>query len=97
VAGIVTSADGRGYFLVARDGGVFAFGDATFIGSLPGEGIRARVVGVAPTHEGSGYYVLAANGRVFAFGTANAPRVLLPARSMLPGHAVAIVCYRSAA
>jgi SpoIID/LytB domain protein len=97
VTGIVASPDGRGYFLVARDGGVFAFGDATFMGSLPGEGIRAKVVAVAPTREGSGYYVLAANGRVFAFGTASAPRVLLPARSTAPGHAVAIVCYRSAA
>jgi SpoIID/LytB domain protein len=91
IAGIVASADGRGYYLVARDGGVFAFGDATFAGSLPSEGIRARVVAVAPTYDGWGYYILAASGKVYAFGDAQLPLGLRPARSFLPGGAVAIV------
>ncbi len=30
IIGIVSTADGRGYWLVAKDGGVFNFGDATF-------------------------------------------------------------------
>ena len=33
----VPSSDGGGYFMVASDGGVFAFGDARFAGSCPGD------------------------------------------------------------
>jgi hypothetical protein len=33
ISGIVATADGQGYWLIAKDGGVFAFGDATFYGS----------------------------------------------------------------
>ena len=33
IVGMVPSADGAGYFMVAADGGVFAFGDARFFGS----------------------------------------------------------------
>ena len=33
VAGMAATPDGKGYWLVAKDGGVFAFGDATFYGS----------------------------------------------------------------
>jgi hypothetical protein len=35
-----------GYRLIARDGGVFSFGNATFAGSLSGEGV-SDVVGAA--------------------------------------------------
>ena len=80
---------------MGSDGGVFAFGDATFMGSLPSERIRARVVAVAPNYDGSGYYVLDANGRVFAFGDAVVPKGLSPDRAVLRGRAVAIVCHRS--
>jgi hypothetical protein len=30
---MAASADGKGYWMVAGDGGVFAFGDAPFLGS----------------------------------------------------------------
>ncbi len=36
---------GKGYWLVASDGGVFSFGDARFYGSAVAAG--ARVVGIA--------------------------------------------------
>ena len=90
------SADGRGYFIVAKDGGVFAFGDARFLGSLPSEGINARVAAVAPTYDNGGYYVLTTSGRVYTFGDA-APAAQLEAvgSESLPGRAVAIVCHRS--
>ena len=91
----MASADGRGYFLLAKDGGVFAFGDADFLGSLPSKGIRARAVAVAPTYDGTGYYVLATSGQVYAFGDATVPGRLGPARSAPSGRAVAIVCYRA--
>ncbi len=48
VNGMVVTADGRGYWMVAQDGGVFAFGDAGFVGSLGGQSIPAPVVGFAP-------------------------------------------------
>ena len=33
IVGMAATPDGRGYWLVASDGGVFAFGDAPFFGS----------------------------------------------------------------
>ncbi len=38
IVGMVPSIDDGGYFMVAADGGVFAFGDARFAGSCPGIG-----------------------------------------------------------
>jgi hypothetical protein len=35
ILGIAATPDGRGYWLVASDGGVFAFGDAGFMGADP--------------------------------------------------------------
>jgi hypothetical protein len=59
----------NGVYLVAEDGGVFAFGDATFRGSLPGLNITPNesVVGILP--QAGGYFLVAADGGVFAFGT----------------------------
>ena len=39
-----TACTGGGYWLVASDGGVFAFGDARFIGSMGGERLNQPVV-----------------------------------------------------
>jgi hypothetical protein len=33
IVGMVATADGKGYWLVANDGGIFTYGDATFYGS----------------------------------------------------------------
>lgn len=41
IVGIIASRTGNGYYLVAGDGGVFAFGDAVYVNSLPGEGWQA--------------------------------------------------------
>jgi hypothetical protein len=38
------TADGNGYWLVAADGGIFAFGDAAFRGSVPGVGVHVHNV-----------------------------------------------------
>ena len=52
-------------------GGAYAFGDATFAGSLPGDNVHVGdVVGVAATTTGLGYWMTSATGGVFAFGTA---------------------------
>ena len=36
--GVAATLDGGGYWLVASDGGIFAFGDATFFGSTGAAG-----------------------------------------------------------
>ncbi|MHB1534133.1 MAG: hypothetical protein ACYC1D_05885 [Acidimicrobiales bacterium] len=72
IVGIAATHDGGGYWLVASDGGVFAFGDAVFHGSLPSLGVvpAAPIVGIAATHDGGGYWLLGADSGVFAFGGA---------------------------
>ena len=68
VVGMAATADGGGYWLVAADGGVFAFGDARYSGSLGGLRLAAPIVGMAATADG--YWLVAADGGVFAFGDA---------------------------
>ena len=71
IVGMVRSVTGAGYFLVASDGGVFAFGDATFAGSCPGiGGCAGSVVAVIPDATGKGYWVVTSTGNVYAFGDA---------------------------
>src|SRR5581483_4868954 len=60
-----------GYWLVARDGGVFAYGDAPFVGSTGGIRLNQPIVGMAsPPRTGSGYWLVGADGGIFAFGRA---------------------------
>ena len=54
VVGMAATATGRGYWLVASDGGVFAFGDAAFAGSTGGMRLNRPVVGMAATASGRG-------------------------------------------
>ena len=71
-ASLTLSSNPAGYWLVGKDGGVFAFGDAPFLGSLPSVGIHpdSSIVGIAPTPSGDGYWLVGADGGVFAFGDA---------------------------
>ena len=55
---------------MAADGGIFAFGDARFYGSMGGTPLVAPVTGMAPTADGHGYWMVAADGGIFAFGDA---------------------------
>ena len=59
-----------GYWLVARDGGIFAFGDAGFHGSMGGQPLNQPIVGMAATPAGAGYWMIGADGGTFAFGDA---------------------------
>ncbi len=71
IVAIVPSADGGGYFMVAADGGVFAFGDATFAGSCPSIGTcPGSAVSVLPDTSGRGYWLVTSAGDVYAFGDA---------------------------
>ncbi|MHB8220872.1 MAG: GDSL-type esterase/lipase family protein, partial [Acidimicrobiales bacterium] len=64
----VAKADG--YWEVAADGGIFAFGTAKSYGSMGGKPLNAPVVGIAADPTGMGYWEVAADGGIFAFGTA---------------------------
>src|SRR6185437_132296 len=59
-----------GYWEVARDGGIFSFGGAPFLGSMGGKQLNQPVVGLAGTPTGGGYWEVASDGGVFAFGDA---------------------------
>ncbi len=70
VVGVTATRDGLGYWVVAADGGVFAYGDAAFEGSGGGIRLNAPVVGMAATPDGRGYWLVAADGGIFAYGDA---------------------------
>jgi hypothetical protein len=59
-----------GYWLVAADGGIFAFGKATFHGSTGNLRLVQPIAGMATTPGGNGYWLVARDGGIFAFGDA---------------------------
>ena len=67
---MAATPDGKGYWEVASDGGIFAFGDAAFEGSMGGQNLNAPLVGMAATPDGKGYWEVASDGGIFAFGDA---------------------------
>jgi hypothetical protein len=46
IVGIASTPTGGGYWEVASDGGVFAFGAAQFDGSMGGKALDAPIVGM---------------------------------------------------
>jgi hypothetical protein len=60
----------QGYWLVARDGGIFSFGAAGYHGSEGGTRLNAPIVGMAAAPDGGGYWLVASDGGVFTFGDA---------------------------
>jgi hypothetical protein len=46
IVGIAATPDGQGYWEVASDGGLFAFGDAAFYGSMGGKPLNKPIVGI---------------------------------------------------
>ncbi|ACU54889.1 Ig family protein [Acidimicrobium ferrooxidans DSM 10331] len=79
IVAMAPTPDGKGYWLVAADGGVFSFGDAGFYGNTYTLGLTglsgsrplaAPIVAMAPTPDGNGYWLVAADGGVFSFGDA---------------------------
>jgi hypothetical protein len=70
-AAMTALPNGTGYWIVHPDGGVFSYGAAPFLGSLPGLGIHVNdIVGIATTPNGLGYWLVGSDGGVFAFGDA---------------------------
>ena len=70
IVGMAATASGKGYWLVASDGGIFSFGDARFYGSMGGVRLNRPVVGMAATRTGKGYWLVASDGGIFSFGDA---------------------------
>jgi hypothetical protein len=66
----VASFSGKGYWLVASDGGVFSYGDAAFHGSAGALHLNKPIVGMATTADGKGYWLVASDGGVFSYGDA---------------------------
>ena len=67
---MAATPDGKGYWMVASDGGIFAFGDAKFYGSMGSGTIVGWAVGITATPDGKGYYIQSSDGAVFAYGDA---------------------------
>ena len=63
----MATPSGKGYYMVASDGGIFSFGDARFMGSMGGTRLNAPVRSLVPTEDGGGYWLVASDGGVFAF------------------------------
>jgi hypothetical protein len=70
VVGLDATPSGKGYWLVATDGDVFAYGDARYHGSTGGRRLNQPVVDLARTPSGKGYWLVAADGGIFCFGDA---------------------------
>jgi ribosomal protein L24E len=65
VQSLVPSADGHGYWLVASDGGIFAFGGAPFRGSMGAVKLNKPVTGMV--RFGDGYLMVGEDGGIFSF------------------------------
>ncbi|MDQ1456195.1 MAG: hypothetical protein QOH28_1815, partial [Actinomycetota bacterium] len=55
-------ASSDGYWMVARDGGIFSFGSAAFHGSTGAMTLNRPIVGMASTPSGNGYWIVASDG-----------------------------------
>ncbi|MHB8681548.1 MAG: hypothetical protein ACYDA2_05565 [Acidimicrobiales bacterium] len=71
IVGIAATTDGKGYWAADAIGGVYAYGDAKYLGSIPGlnEKPNAPIVGIAANPTGGGYWLVGADGGVYGFGT----------------------------
>ena len=66
----VVGRAGKGYWLVASDGGIFNYGDAVYYGSTGSLTLNAPIVGMAATPDGKGYWLVASDGGIFNYGDA---------------------------
>ena len=70
VLGMTPTHTGRGYWLYARDGGIFSFGDAVFHGSTGDIRLNQPSCRWRRGPQGDGYWMIARDGGLFAFGSA---------------------------
>ncbi|MCP3938736.1 MAG: YncE family protein [Actinomycetia bacterium] len=74
IVGIASSAGGVGGYLVGADGGVFAQGEAPFLGSrrelLTAAEVGNEIVAAVNDRDGLGYWLISSDGGLFAFDAA---------------------------
>ena len=70
VVGIAATNDGNGYWTVAADGSVTAYGTATYYGGATGLALVQGIVAIAAQPNGNGYWLVASDGGIFSFGGA---------------------------
>jgi hypothetical protein len=70
ITGSARTPSGHGVWMVGADGGIFAYGDASFYGSMGAVALNRPIVGMAATPSGHGYWLVASDGGVFSFGDA---------------------------
>ena len=71
-----STPDGGGYWLVASDGGIFAYGDAGFYGSTGRHRTStSRSSAWRPRPTAAGYWLVASDGGIFAYGDADVLRL----------------------
>jgi hypothetical protein len=69
ILGMTAAPNGKGYWLVASDGGIFSFGPgAHFFGSTGAMRLNAPVVAMAAAPNGLGYWLAGGDGGIFNFG-----------------------------
>ena len=59
--------NGKGYWMVASDGGIFSFGNAQFYGSMGGKPLNQPIVGLAADPTTGGYWEVASDGGVSSY------------------------------
>ncbi len=67
--GMARTSDNSGYWIVARDGAVYSYGNARYHGGANGIP-HAPIVGMARTSTNGGYWLVASDGAIYTFGTA---------------------------
>jgi len=73
IVGMAATNTGGGYWLVGSNGAIYAFGNAGYYNSLPGEGFTSNgpIKGMVPTAGDNGYWLVGSTGGVFSFGDAH--------------------------
>ncbi|HEV2361531.1 MAG TPA: hypothetical protein VGS21_07505, partial [Acidimicrobiales bacterium] len=74
ISGIASTLDGKGYWLVQKDGAVENYGDAYYYGRVIGVPAAYPIVGIAATPNDGGYWLVESDGEVFPFGDASGPQ-----------------------
>ena len=70
---------GKGYWLCASDGGIFAYGDAKFYGSTGAIHLNKPIVGDGRVDtSGKGYWLCASDGGIFNYGDAKFHGATMP-------------------
>ena len=67
---MAATPDGKGYWLVASDGGIFNYGDAGFYGSAGSHAAEQADRGHGGHSDGKGYWLVASDGGIFNYGDA---------------------------